>query len=68
MQFIFRPLGEGELLNLRMSPRVCLQVWASDAGVSSRPPTDLVWKNQSSWGSGEDVDVVLINAQGEVRP
>ncbi|XP_076613953.1 lamin-B1 [Chaetodon auriga] len=40
-------------------------VWASDAGVSSKPPTDLVWKNQSSWGSGEDVHVVLINPQGE---
>lgn len=46
----------------------CVQVWASDAGVSSKPPTDLVWKNQSSWGSGEDVHVVLINPQGEVRP
>lgn len=40
-------------------------VWASDAGVSSKPPTDLVWKNQSSWGSGEGVHVVLINPQGE---
>ncbi|XP_047425360.1 lamin-B1 [Mugil cephalus] len=40
-------------------------VWASDAGVSSKPPTDLVWKNQSSWGSGEDVHVALINPQGE---
>ncbi|XP_042365338.1 LOW QUALITY PROTEIN: lamin-B1 [Plectropomus leopardus] len=40
-------------------------VWASDAGVSSKPPTDLVWKNQTSWGSGEDVHVVLINPQGE---
>lgn len=42
-----------------------VMVWASDAGVSSKPPTDLVWKNQSSWGSGEDVHVVLINPQGE---
>lgn len=47
---------------------VCgLQVWASDAGVSSKPPTDLVWKNHSSWGSGKDVHVVLSNPQGEVR-
>ncbi|CAJ1070994.1 lamin-B1 [Xyrichtys novacula] len=42
-----------------------VMVWASDAGVSSKPPTDLVWKNQSSWSSGEDVQVVLINPQGE---
>ncbi|XP_028274150.1 lamin-B1 [Parambassis ranga] len=40
-------------------------IWASDAGVSSKPPTDLVWKNQSSWASGDDVHVVLINPQGE---
>nr|XP_057915660.1 lamin-B1 isoform X2 [Doryrhamphus excisus] len=40
-------------------------VWASDAGVSSKPPTDLVWKKHCSWGSGEDVHVVLINSKGE---
>ncbi|KAK9532972.1 hypothetical protein VZT92_010329 [Zoarces viviparus] len=40
-------------------------VWVSDAGVSSKPPTDLVWKNQSSWGSGVDVQVALINTQEE---
>ncbi|KAM4527191.1 lamin-B1 [Odontesthes bonariensis] len=42
-----------------------VMIWASDAGVSSKPPVDLVWKNQSSWGSGEDVSVVLMNPQGE---
>ncbi|XP_022067262.1 lamin-B1 [Acanthochromis polyacanthus] len=42
-----------------------VMIWACDAGVSSKPPADLVWKNQSSWGSGEDVHVVLINPQGE---
>ncbi|XP_068191723.1 lamin-B1 [Antennarius striatus] len=40
-------------------------VWASDAGVSAKPPTDLVWKNQSSWGSMEDITVMLLNPQGE---
>ncbi|XP_008302774.1 lamin-B1 [Stegastes partitus] len=42
-----------------------VMIWAYDAGVSPKPPTDLVWKNQSSWGLGEDVHVVLINPQGE---
>ncbi|XP_030005527.1 lamin-B1 [Sphaeramia orbicularis] len=42
-----------------------VMIWASDAGVSSKPPTDLVWKTQSSWGSGEDVQVVLLDPQGE---
>uniref|UniRef100_A0AAY4AQA4 Lamin B1 n=1 Tax=Denticeps clupeoides TaxID=299321 RepID=A0AAY4AQA4_9TELE len=40
-------------------------IWASNAGVSSSPPTDLVWKGQSSWGTGEDVKVVLMDPQGE---
>ncbi|KAI4882666.1 hypothetical protein NFI96_014655 [Prochilodus magdalenae] len=40
-------------------------IWASNAGVSSSPPTDLVWKSQSSWGTGENVKVVLTNADGE---
>ncbi|XP_036384578.1 lamin-B1 [Megalops cyprinoides] len=40
-------------------------IWASNAGVSSSPPTDLIWKNQSSWGTGEDIKVVLLNPQGE---
>lgn len=39
-------------------------VWASNAGVSSNPPTDLIWKTQS-WGTGEDVAVVLTNPEGE---
>uniref|UniRef100_A0A3Q1CKS5 Lamin B1 n=1 Tax=Amphiprion ocellaris TaxID=80972 RepID=A0A3Q1CKS5_AMPOC len=42
-----------------------VMIWACDAGVSPKPPADLVWKNQSSWGSGEDVHVALINPQGE---
>uniref|UniRef100_A0A4W5LL97 Lamin B1 n=1 Tax=Hucho hucho TaxID=62062 RepID=A0A4W5LL97_9TELE len=40
-------------------------VWASNAGVASNPPTDLLWKSQASWGTGEDVQVLLLNPQGE---
>uniref|UniRef100_W5MPP5 Lamin B1 n=1 Tax=Lepisosteus oculatus TaxID=7918 RepID=W5MPP5_LEPOC len=40
-------------------------IWANNAGVSASYPTDLIWKNQSSWGTGEDVKVVLKNSQGE---
>ncbi|KAK2511466.1 Lmnb1 [Columba guinea] len=41
-------------------------IWAANAGVSASPPTDLIWKNQNSWGTGEDVKVVLKNSQGEI--
>ncbi|NWU72970.1 LMNB1 protein, partial [Pterocles burchelli] len=40
-------------------------IWAANAGVTANPPTDLIWKNQSSWGTGKDVKVVLKNSQGE---
>ncbi|KAF2981035.1 hypothetical protein EK904_010087 [Melospiza melodia maxima] len=40
-------------------------IWASNAGVAANPPTDLIWKNQLSWGTGENVKVVLKNSQGE---
>lgn len=44
-----------------------LQVWAASGGGSHKPPTDLVWKSQNSWGSGELLQTTLINANGEVR-
>ncbi|NXL50929.1 LMNB1 protein, partial [Podilymbus podiceps] len=40
-------------------------IWAANAGVTASPPTDLIWKNQNSWGTGQDVKVVLKNSQGE---
>ncbi|XP_073685427.1 lamin-B1 isoform X2 [Garra rufa] len=40
-------------------------IWASNAGVSSNPPTDLIWKNQSAWGSGENIKVLLLSPDGE---
>ncbi|KAI1900255.1 hypothetical protein AGOR_G00048110 [Albula goreensis] len=55
----------------KFTPRYVLKagqkvtVWANNAGVASSPPTDLIWKNQSSWGTGEDIRVVLRNPQGE---
>ncbi|KFZ63393.1 Lamin-B1, partial [Podiceps cristatus] len=42
-------------------------IWAANAGVTASPPTDLIWKNQNSWGTGQDVKVVLKNSQGEVK-
>ncbi|KAI5191898.1 Lamin-B1 [Manis pentadactyla] len=40
-------------------------IWAANAGVTASPPTDLIWKNQNSWGTGKDVKVILKNSQGE---
>ncbi|XP_066469505.1 lamin-B1 [Tiliqua scincoides] len=40
-------------------------IWAANAGVTASPPSDLIWKNQNSWGTDKDVKVVLKNPQGE---
>ncbi|KAK1884243.1 Lamin-L(I) [Dissostichus eleginoides] len=54
---------ENDSATYKFTPKFVLKagqkvtVWASDAGVSSKPPSDLVWKNQNSWGSGRDVHV-----------
>ncbi|KAM9782789.1 lamin-A-like [Neosynchiropus ocellatus] len=40
-------------------------VWAASGGGTHNPPTDLVWKTQNSWGSGDLMETILINASGE---
>ncbi|XP_013878528.1 lamin-A isoform X2 [Austrofundulus limnaeus] len=40
-------------------------VWAASGGGTHNPPTDLVWKTQSSWGSGDLLQTTLVNASGE---
>uniref|UniRef100_A0A8C2ZB39 Lamin A n=1 Tax=Cyclopterus lumpus TaxID=8103 RepID=A0A8C2ZB39_CYCLU len=40
-------------------------IWASSGGGTHNPPSDLVWKNQSSWGTGDLLQTALISANGE---
>lgn len=40
-------------------------IWAASGGGTHNPPTDLVWKSQNSWGTGELLQTILINANGE---
>ncbi|XP_053699671.1 lamin-A-like [Synchiropus splendidus] len=40
-------------------------IWAASGGGTHNPPTDLVWKTQNSWGSGDLMETILINASGE---
>ncbi|XP_077147353.1 lamin-B1 [Ranitomeya variabilis] len=74
-----QPLGGWEIVrtigdtsaNYKFTSRYVLKagqtvtVWASNAGVLASPPSDLIWKNQSSWGTSQDVKVALRNSQGE---
>uniref|UniRef100_A0A8C9WM34 Lamin A n=1 Tax=Scleropages formosus TaxID=113540 RepID=A0A8C9WM34_SCLFO len=40
-------------------------IWASGAGATHNPPSDLVWKTQSSWGCGDQFQTILVNSSGE---
>lgn len=43
-----------------------VQVWSADAGAVHSPPSDLLWKAQASWGTGNEMVTILINSDGEV--
>nr|CAB58234.1 lamin B1 protein [Danio rerio] len=49
--------------NLKAGQKVT--IWASNAGISSNPSADLIWKNQASWGTGENIKVALLSPAGE---
>ncbi|XP_063302366.1 lamin-L(III)-like [Pelobates fuscus] len=40
-------------------------IWAACAGAVHRPPSDLVWKSQICWGTGDDVKLTLLDSTGE---
>ncbi|KAM9852274.1 lamin-A-like isoform 1-T3 [Aulostomus maculatus] len=40
-------------------------IWAASGGGTHNPPTDLVWKSQNSWGTGDLLQTILISANGE---
>ncbi|XP_042370998.1 lamin-B2 [Plectropomus leopardus] len=66
-----RQVDNGEEIIYKFSPKFVLKagqsvtVWSADAGVAHSPPTDLLWKSQTSWGTGNDMVTTLINADGE---
>uniref|UniRef100_A0A1A8DMB8 Lamin A n=1 Tax=Nothobranchius kadleci TaxID=1051664 RepID=A0A1A8DMB8_NOTKA len=40
-------------------------VWASNGGGVHNPPSDLVWKAQPTWGTGDQFQTSLLSASGE---
>ncbi|CAL8396708.1 unnamed protein product [Gadus morhua 'NCC'] len=40
-------------------------IWSSTGGGTNSPPSDLVWKNQTTWGTGDQFQTTLINANGD---
>ncbi|XP_077181381.1 lamin isoform X2 [Paroedura picta] len=68
---IKRQNGEEAPICYRFPPKFTLKagqlvtIWAAGAGVTHNPPTDMVWKNQSSWGSGDSLRTALLTSSGE---
>lgn len=66
-----RQIGDEEEITYKFSPKFVLKagqtvtVWSANAGVSHSPPSDLLWKSQSSWGTGENILTSLVNSSGE---
>ncbi|XP_048369017.1 lamin isoform X2 [Sphaerodactylus townsendi] len=68
---IKRQNGEEAPICYRFPPKFTLKagqlvtIWAAGAGVTHNPPSDMVWKNQSSWGSGDSLRTALLTSSGE---
>ncbi|TDG99391.1 hypothetical protein EPR50_G00193850 [Perca flavescens] len=52
-------------LNLKAGETV--KIWASRCGVNKHTSTDLVWKGQKPWGTGEQLLVSLYSCNGELE-
>uniref|UniRef100_A0A8C5BWL1 Lamin A/C n=1 Tax=Gadus morhua TaxID=8049 RepID=A0A8C5BWL1_GADMO len=68
---IQRKEGSSETISYKFPPKFILKagaavtVWSSGGGGVHSPPTDLVWKTQTSWGTGDMMETLLINTGGE---
>ncbi|XP_041324881.1 lamin-L(III)-like isoform X2 [Pyrgilauda ruficollis] len=65
-----RRIGSVADVNYKFPSRFTLQagqevtIWGAAAGVSPGP-SDLVWRSQKSWGTGDNIGVTLITDNGE---
>ncbi|KAL4646773.1 lamin [Arapaima gigas] len=66
-----RQIGSQAPIVYKFPPKFTLKagqtvtIWASGAGATHNPPSDLVWKTQSSWGCGDQFQTTLMNSSGE---
>ena len=43
------------------------QIWANQGGGQHKPPADLVFRQQSSWGTGKGIKTAVSDNEGKVR-
>ncbi|KAM8920889.1 lamin [Pelodytes ibericus] len=68
---IKRQIGDEAPIVYRFPPRLILKagqvvtIWAAGAGATNSPPSDLVWKGQNSWGTGDSIRTALLTSNNE---
>ncbi|XP_037130235.1 lamin-A-like [Syngnathus acus] len=66
-----RQVGDGDAIVYKFPHKYTLKagatvtVWAASGGGTHAPPSDLVWKSQDSWGTGDILQTILVSAAGE---
>nr|UHA56338.1 lamin A/C [Plecoglossus altivelis] len=66
-----RQVGTSSPIVYKFPPKFTLKagqtvtIWSATGGGSHSPPSDLVWKTQNTWGSGDLFQTTLISANGE---
>lgn len=66
-----RQIGDADEIAYKFTPKYVLKagqtvtIWSAEAGVSHSPPSDLLWKSQSSWGTGDSIRTFLVNSDGQ---
>lgn len=66
-----RQVGSGSPISYKFPHKFTLKaggtvtIWAASGNGTHNPPTDLVWKSQNSWGTGDLLQTTLISANGE---
>ncbi|KAL6109676.1 lmna [Pungitius sinensis] len=66
-----RQVGSGTPIIYKFPPKFTLKaggtvtIWAASSGGTHSPPSNLVWKTQNSWGTGDLMQTILISANGE---
>uniref|UniRef100_A0AAY4DT72 Lamin A n=1 Tax=Denticeps clupeoides TaxID=299321 RepID=A0AAY4DT72_9TELE len=66
-----RQVGSNPPITYKFPPKFILKagqtvtIWAGGAGGTHSPPSDIVWKAQNSWGTGDLFQTILLNSNGE---
>ncbi|KAM9353931.1 lamin isoform 1-T2 [Symphorus nematophorus] len=66
-----RQVGSGSPITYKFPHKFTLKaggtvtIWAASGNATHNPPSDLVWKSQNSWGTGDLLQTMLISANGE---